>query len=159
MSISLRNYWIFTSGEKRSLCAFGAWLKKCSSKQERSFARVLSHGMLLTKTEQCRMICRPLSWSCCCKIIVIRIWNNICLFQGFPETVQILLEAGAHINWQQTAGETALMKVSGLPNYSCVVRMTKLFDDMNVFDTSQVSKQKLKMKNTLIGENTLWGNL
>lgn len=77
------------------------------------------------------------------------------MFQGFPETVQILLEAGAHINWQQTAGETALMKVSGLSNHSCVVRMTKLFDDMNVFDTSQVSKQKLKMKNTLIGENTL----
>lgn len=47
--------------------------------------------------------------------------------------MQILLEAGAHINWQQTAGETALMKVSGLSNHSCVVRMTKLFDDMNVF--------------------------
>ena len=33
-------------------------------------------------------------------------------FQGFPETVQILLECGAHINWQQPAGETALMRVS-----------------------------------------------
>ena len=31
--------------------------------------------------------------------------------QGFSETVQILLESGAYINQQQTAGETALMKV------------------------------------------------
>ena len=50
---------------------------------------------------------------------------NLFFFQGFPETVQILLESGAHINWQQTAGETALMKVSGLPNHSCVLGMSK----------------------------------
>ena len=35
------------------------------------------------------------------------------LFQGFPKTVQVLLESGAHINCQTTAGETALMRVSG----------------------------------------------
>ncbi|XP_074626287.1 uncharacterized protein LOC141884405 isoform X2 [Acropora palmata] len=33
--------------------------------------------------------------------------------QGFPKTVQVLLESGAHINCQTTAGETALMRVSG----------------------------------------------
>lgn len=71
---------------------------------------------------------------------------NLFLFQGFPETVQILLESGAHINWQQTAGETALMKVSGRPNHSCVLGMSKQFDDMNVFDAPQFSKQNLKMK-------------
>ena len=32
--------------------------------------------------------------------------------KGYPKTVQILLESGAHINWQNTAGETALIRVS-----------------------------------------------
>jgi len=40
----------------------------------------------------------------------------ILFFQGFPETVQILLQFGAHINSQTTAGETALMRVSGHSN-------------------------------------------
>ena len=34
--------------------------------------------------------------------------------------------------------------------------MTKQFDAMNVFDTSQVSKQKLNMKSALIGENGIF---
>jgi len=48
--------------------------------------------------------------------------------KGYPKTVQILLESGAHINWQNTAGETALIRVS------FIRRVEKIITEGNVYN-------------------------
>ena len=61
-----------------------------------------------------KIILRWTSFSVHFYSIFIISFNSFSLFflKGYPKTVQILLESGAHINWQNTAGETALIRVS-----------------------------------------------
>lgn len=69
--------------------------------------------------------------------------------------MQILLESGAYINWQQTAGETALMKVSGLPDRLCAMGITNKISLLARLYLTHLKllNRKLKMKNGFIWEN------
>lgn len=67
--------------------------------------------------------------------------------QGFPKTVQILLESGAHINSQTTAGETALMRACKKGHKEVVEILLRHGVDTKTQSTHELTAKQIALKN------------
>jgi len=67
--------------------------------------------------------------------------------QGFPKTVQVLLESGAHINCQTTAGETALMRACKKGHKNVVEVFLRHGVDTKAQSTHELTAKQIALKN------------